>query len=65
MARLFFKDIPEEPTCSSCGYPSPKKYDEFSDNYFCDKQCFVDWFVENKAEECAKSIANECLFEVE
>lgn len=65
MARLFFKNIPEGPTCSSCGYSDPRKYDDYSENYFCDKQCYVEWFVENEAYDYANALANERLFEVE
>lgn len=68
MGRPFFKDdrgvLPDGPMCSSCGRPNPTKYDDYSENYFCDKQCYVDWFVEEKAEEHAWVLADERLFEV-
>lgn len=61
MARLFFADIPEGPTCASCGKSAPKVYDEYTGEEFCGTDCFVEWFLENRAEELAAEEAHECL----
>ena len=65
MARLFFGDIPAEPTCSACGLSNPKLYDEETGNRFCDTDCFVESFVINEAEDYAKRIADDRLTEID
>ena len=61
MARLFFKDVPEGPTCSSCGMSNPKMFDVKKELSFCDTQCFTDWFIENEAERFANVEAEDRL----
>lgn len=63
MARLFFKDVPEGPTCSSCGRENTRMYYEDTELEFCDEACFVDWFLEQKADEYARKLAYENLRE--
>lgn len=64
MARLFFKDVPAEPTCSACGTPHPKHTDEDGLIYVCDEKCYVDWFTENKAAETALQKFYEDFYEI-
>ena len=63
--RLFFKGIPQEPTCSSCGNPNVRKFNVDFELLFCDEICFIDWFVEYKSEEYAKKLAQEYLYDVD
>ena len=69
MSRLFFKGeygvSPEEPTCSSCGNPNPKLYDEYTELTFCDHECFVEWFFEQEADNYARKLAYENLHEID
>lgn len=64
MGRLFYGVTPAEPRCSACGLPSPKYYD--GDNIeirFCDEDCFVEYFIINEAEDYARGIAEDRMFE--
>lgn len=65
MARLFFGDIPADPTCSACGLSNPKLYDVKKEISFCDTDCFVESFVINEAEDYAKRIADDRLTEID
>lgn len=64
MARLFFKDVPAEPTCSACGQSDPRYIDIDTEKTFCDYECFVDWFHENEAEKWARLLAEDRLYEI-
>lgn len=65
MPRLFFKDVPAVQICAACGNPSPKLYDEYTELTFCDRACFIEWFIEQEADNYARKLAYENLHEIE
>ena len=65
MARLFFGDIPAEPTCSSCGASNPRYNVEDDSVYVCDEQCYVEWFVREKAGEVARRRFYDGFYEID
>ena len=64
MPRLFFKDIPEEPACSSCGNPDVNKFHVDVELYFCDEECFVEWYIENMSVNHAIKYYDEFTYDV-
>lgn len=66
MTRLFFADVPEGPTCASCGTTCVSKglYDENKDKHFCDMACLTE-YISDRLEDFVEDYADNHVYELD